>query len=310
VFDAGTVIVPTLHATKAYAIFYPDATHKELMGALHRAFVVSMEVAITATRRKSPRNSSNSTYLMHEERSGIFVLEPDTNGLVLVTFLRFYGYDQHQYAVDLFGPPPTFTADTRYANLVRSDRTDIFAERVIVVADKADIQLEPEQIVQLAWRAMEADDHAESGVSKGAEFTTMHDTLKLYLRRDEKTAWVTRRRTAQEMSWPTDPNGYLQATVSPFVQHKLAVVSPALRVVPRAYREAWIHEFVLTQPLTDLDPSTKTGTFEGVPFYVLHLYRNAWTMTLQRVVVSPAQQAAIELLYHSGGILRWSPRTE
>lgn len=106
----GSVVVAMMgashHAVEALALFYPRVTEAELLLEVTRGVRVEAGAAVKLVGRDHARKGSD--YVLHRERTGLFVL----SGRTVVTFLRFYALAQHEIAVRLWGKgcEPTCTA--------------------------------------------------------------------------------------------------------------------------------------------------------------------------------------------------------
>lgn len=96
----------TNHAADNYCIFYPLRVRVESPEDLRERVRVAVrageEINPDVAQRLCGRmgDSRNSRYVLHAERTGLFVLVDN----VVVTFLRFYSTRQHRLAVSLYGP--------------------------------------------------------------------------------------------------------------------------------------------------------------------------------------------------------------
>lgn len=87
---------PTHHAVEALARFYPRADGRQVMDEVERGVPVEPGTAVALVGRA--RFRFDSSYVLHRERTGMFVLV----GQRVVTFLRFYARKQHDLAVQLW----------------------------------------------------------------------------------------------------------------------------------------------------------------------------------------------------------------
>jgi hypothetical protein len=101
------------HVHDSYRRFYPLAEHDDLVKAIESSEPIDTNIAARLVGRRYAR--SDSAYLLHKERTGLFAI---ANGVV-ITFLRFYSYSQHQLAVTLFGAGTEPTADAGWVHLYR-----------------------------------------------------------------------------------------------------------------------------------------------------------------------------------------------
>lgn len=106
---AGLSVRITHHARLRYEEAYPQHDPREAIPyELDRSTPVEEEIAARITGRSRVHSDASSTYRLHAERTGLFVLSLAQD--VLITFLRFYGRSQHDLAVELFGPGRSPTA--------------------------------------------------------------------------------------------------------------------------------------------------------------------------------------------------------
>jgi hypothetical protein len=102
------------HALEVYQLFYPDADEEVLLGALSVGLSIPNAIALKMVGRRSPHRMQQGSYVLHVERTGIFVLSDPRDGRMdVITFLRFYSIMQHRLAVRLFpqaAAPPTANA--------------------------------------------------------------------------------------------------------------------------------------------------------------------------------------------------------
>jgi len=106
------------HAIEAYNLFYPTADRDVLVGAVEAGLLISNPIALRMVGRKSPHRSMGSgSYVLHVERTGLFVLSDpegaDKSRVTVITFLRFYSFNQYTLAKRLYpkgAAPPTATA--------------------------------------------------------------------------------------------------------------------------------------------------------------------------------------------------------
>lgn len=108
-------IVP--HALVSYRRYYPRAYLRHLLAAVDDAVEIPIDAVVAMFGRDGRRPTAADRYLLHPERSGVFVLEPNQREgyhgqLALVTFLRFYQLHQHVTAARLWpgGVAPTCDA--------------------------------------------------------------------------------------------------------------------------------------------------------------------------------------------------------
>lgn len=100
---------PSQHAVEALALFYPSADGRSVIDEVGRGVEVEPATAVAMVGRS--RHRPGSTYVLHRERTGLFVIAVDRT---VVTFLRFYALEQHQLAARLWpgGDPPTTVEPT------------------------------------------------------------------------------------------------------------------------------------------------------------------------------------------------------
>lgn len=109
------------HAVESYRIFYPTADVDVVKGAVAAGLVISNPIALKMVGRRSPHKDMRGSYVLHVERTGIFVLsdveQPQDAPLIdlvtVITFLRFYAYNQYTLAKRLYpqgAAPPTADA--------------------------------------------------------------------------------------------------------------------------------------------------------------------------------------------------------
>lgn len=101
----------TRHATESYAIFYPQRGVADILREVELAVPIPADVAPGLLGRRGLRaDMVPSRYLLHRERTGLFVIAPEAD--VVITFLRFYGREQHDTAARLWpgGDPVTCVA--------------------------------------------------------------------------------------------------------------------------------------------------------------------------------------------------------
>lgn len=94
------------HAIESLSLFYPRADGPMVLGEVARG--VEVEAGVAARLVGRHHLVPGSAYVLHRERTGLFVLAGDT----VVTFLRFYSLHQHELAVLLWpgGDAPTCAA--------------------------------------------------------------------------------------------------------------------------------------------------------------------------------------------------------
>lgn len=100
-------------ALEAYQEFYPEAGDADVLEALKKGVVAQHGVALRLVGRRSPHQRHRGSYVMHAERTGIFVLSDVQNEMIVViTFLRFLSYRQYLMACRLYpgGAGPTAAA--------------------------------------------------------------------------------------------------------------------------------------------------------------------------------------------------------
>ena len=109
-------IGPTHHAVESFRRFYPVSDRDALVVAFTAGDEVEPEIAMRLTGRKGEPRSHN-VYRLHVERTGLFVFDPRSE--TIVTFLRFYGTDQRELAIRLFGERERSTA--RHTWIIREE---------------------------------------------------------------------------------------------------------------------------------------------------------------------------------------------
>jgi hypothetical protein len=105
------------HARERYAEFYPTADLAEILREVNAGTVLELPAALALMQGGGAGwESSTSAYVLHRERSGIFVI---SEAGTVVTFLRFYARWQHTAAVRDYpgGGPPT--CDTAWAREIQ-----------------------------------------------------------------------------------------------------------------------------------------------------------------------------------------------
>lgn len=102
----------THHATESYAIFYPQQRGVyDILREVELAVPIPAEAAPGLLGRRGLRaDVAPSRYLLHRERTGLFVIAAESD--VVITFLRFYSRAQHDQARALWpgGDPVTCRA--------------------------------------------------------------------------------------------------------------------------------------------------------------------------------------------------------
>lgn len=95
----------THHALAAYRIFYPSASERDVWEAMLASVDVPFSVGHRLRGKGYRRDNDSGSYLLHPERSGLFIIE----GTAIVTFLRFYSATQRDLAEQLYpgGKTPT-----------------------------------------------------------------------------------------------------------------------------------------------------------------------------------------------------------
>jgi hypothetical protein len=149
------VIRPTHNAIESLCLFYPRADEEAVLEEVAQGLPIDGEIAVRLVGRQ--RLVEGSRYVLHRERTGLFVLrDPD----VVITFLRFYAHSQHVLACTLWPggdaptckarwnspdgvlPPPDRRRWTISAGALRKARRDKAAIRahVALVIDEDDLQ--------------------------------------------------------------------------------------------------------------------------------------------------------------------------
>lgn len=100
----------TAHVLDSYREFYPTAEEADLLTALQKGVSVAVPIALKMVGRTGLRSDHRGAYILHEERTGIFVLDDEE----LVTFLRFYSLQQYRLACRLYPGGTTPTAQARW----------------------------------------------------------------------------------------------------------------------------------------------------------------------------------------------------
>lgn len=125
------MIFATTHAVEALELLYPRVDGKLVQQEISNGIPVHRDVALRLLGRAAARDGRDmSGYVLHRERTGIFCLVengvclPDPvdtadpqRTLTVVTFLRFYAFDQHQLATRLYGKGDPVTANVRWRHL-------------------------------------------------------------------------------------------------------------------------------------------------------------------------------------------------
>lgn len=107
--------IVTTHVVEAFELFYPpeDFTPpgQRVLQTLAEGVPVEPSIALRLVGRDhDPRDGTTSSYVVHAERTGMFVVvERPPRDPAIVTFLRFYSVRQHELAVRLPGPGPEVT---------------------------------------------------------------------------------------------------------------------------------------------------------------------------------------------------------
>ena len=139
----GRVFV-SRHAVERYAEFYPAAEIEDIEAEVADALPIERAAATALAQGAGMRRARNdhATYLLHRERTGVFVVSALG---VVVTFLRFYGLQQHEAATKLWpgGPPPT--CDTPWARHLEREREKRAARVEVSAARKAEKKRERQQ---------------------------------------------------------------------------------------------------------------------------------------------------------------------
>lgn len=95
---------PTDHAVDRLGLFYPGADGKTVIDEVGRGVLLEPE---TAAALVGARARPGYRYVLHRERTGVFVLTADR---IVVTFLRFSTFQQHELARRLWpGGDPVST---------------------------------------------------------------------------------------------------------------------------------------------------------------------------------------------------------
>jgi hypothetical protein len=113
------MIGTTHHAVDALCLFYPRADEATVLAEVSRGLRIDPSIAVRLVGRQHGR--PGATYVLHRERTGLFVVSGDG---AVITFLRFYALTQHELACTLYGPgdPPTCTARWHLERLSRAER--------------------------------------------------------------------------------------------------------------------------------------------------------------------------------------------
>jgi len=86
----------------AYAIFYPTADENDVRLVVEQGLVIENAIALKLVGRRSPHHRmSQGSYVLHPERTGLFVLS-DLPDQAVVTFLLFYSWLQFRLACRLY----------------------------------------------------------------------------------------------------------------------------------------------------------------------------------------------------------------
>lgn len=130
------MISVTTHAIEALAQFYPrTGGSADVRSEVDQGVPIQREVALRlAGRGRARPDAAQSAYVLHRERTGMFVLRdaddlsthdlPDPIDLredvdvLVVTFLRFLSLDQFRLAVQLYGPGDPVTATSSWVGEV------------------------------------------------------------------------------------------------------------------------------------------------------------------------------------------------
>lgn len=101
--DDSVECVITPHATMRYREFYPDAERRDIRRSIVASQDIEREIARRLAGRSRVTSGDSTVFLLHPERTGLFVTDPSSGDLVVITFLRFYSLAQHELAVHLYG---------------------------------------------------------------------------------------------------------------------------------------------------------------------------------------------------------------
>lgn len=313
--------VLTAHVLDSYRRFYPNAERTDVHEAVLESTLVDTDAIRVVLGRVSNDAKFASAYYLHSERSGVFVFaesERDPDVAAVVTFLRFYSYDQYQHAVSLFGAPIRFSADCNYASSVAAQlSTNIWGDRTIIVAPKVQERLTAldREVHTLRWRALDEHDRAAAPRLRQAEFTTMLDVMKLYAHRTDTKAWVYVDDTDLDANnRKAHPFAYRKAVVSKrtlFALHDLGQKQKsrgwaAYSSISPDEWEPWVRETILATKPTEVRPGVLRFTFEGVDLWAIQAHRSNWFLSVEDYDLTQEQRCAIELL-HGTGTVRWAP---
>jgi hypothetical protein len=108
------------HSVDRYRLFYPSADGRSILDAIETGTEVDWQ-AIWAFLGRRGEPPSTARYILHPERTGVFVVicEPDRRWDRIVTFLRFYGLAQHTQACRLWPGGSPVTARTNWLSALQ-----------------------------------------------------------------------------------------------------------------------------------------------------------------------------------------------
>lgn len=110
------------HALLRLREFYPNATAHDMRSAVKASELIAPEVGATLRGMGKVRDTDRGDYLLHPERTGMFIRVWDGTTATVITFLRFYSLQQHRLAVELYGPgePVSDACTARWAQVQRA----------------------------------------------------------------------------------------------------------------------------------------------------------------------------------------------
>ncbi len=103
------MIASSHHAIESLCLFYPRADEATVEAEVSRGVFVEPAIAVRIVGRQNARRGS--AYVLHRERTGLFVVAPDGT---VITFLRFYALAQHELARTLYGDGEAPTCIARW----------------------------------------------------------------------------------------------------------------------------------------------------------------------------------------------------
>lgn len=156
-------IIPD-YAIARYRVFYPKATRSDMREEAEAALEIEGPTASALVGRRATLRGSVSRYRLHQQRTGLFVLD----GNRVVTFLRFYSLRQYDMACELWpGGLPLKGCTAKWVSTVRA--------REVPQVDKAERRRQKRQ--EEAERIKEHKEklkakRTRAGIKTAAEYLT------------------------------------------------------------------------------------------------------------------------------------------